>query len=556
MKKLFLFLVLSTIIYALPQDISYRIGKSKILKKDVAIYIKEVGTNGKVLASLNSDKAFSPASVLKVLSTYTSLARLGFNYRFKTKFYITGYIKNGVLNGDFIIKASGDPTFNQGNLKEIVNKIKAKGIREIRGNIIIDRSYFKVSSKDNSGFDNNTYSAYNAMPDAMMFNQRISTIAISPRSNKVVKKNGDNSYIVINNLKPISKPCRGKYAWPYIKIDKSSTTPMVLLKGKISNRCRTRNICKVITKPYKSIYYAIKYRLKQNGINLNGKLKLQRVPQSAKLLFTHYSKTLEKIVSITAKKSNNLFARHLMLNLGASIYGSPATLSKGRSAIKYMLQRDGIRLNSDLLIDNGCGLSRKSRVSAELFAKVFDVAYRRYGQRWLNTLSIAGVDGTIRRRFAGSVVRKRAFMKTGTLKYVKNIGGYVKAKNGKTYIVVILVNSKKAKYRGALLQNWIITDLVNGSIVEKKEIQEIKEIEISPKIVNGGYYIEVASFNSMPPNEFMSKILNLGLPYKIGNVDNRYKVLIGGYNTIDLASKDLANVREHINRGSFITKIE
>jgi D-alanyl-D-alanine carboxypeptidase/D-alanyl-D-alanine-endopeptidase (penicillin-binding protein 4) len=239
-----------------------------------------------------------------------------------------------------------------------------------------------------------------------------------------------------------------------------------------------------------------------------------------------------------------------MLNLGANIYGSPATLSKGRTAIRYMLQRDGINLNTNF-IDNGCGLSRKATVSAKLFADVFDKAYLHYGQRWLNTLSIAGVDGTIRRRFAGSVVRKRAFMKTGTLKYVKNIGGYVKAKNGKTYVVVILVNSKKAKYRGSLLQNWIIEDLVNGNIKDNTP-----RPKLIPKVVNGGYYIEVASLNSMPSNEYLTKISNLGLSYRVGNVDNKYKVLIGGYETIGLASKDLAKVRENINQGSFITKIE
>jgi D-alanyl-D-alanine carboxypeptidase/D-alanyl-D-alanine-endopeptidase (penicillin-binding protein 4) len=91
---------------------------------------------------------------------------------------------------------------------------------------------------------------------------------------------------------------------------------------------------------------------------------------------------------------------------------------------------------------------------------MYDNAYKRYGQRWMNTLSIAGVDGTIRKRFRGTVVKKRAWMKTGTLKRVKNIGGYVKSRSGRLYTVVILVNTKQGRWKAAKLQNDIMTWLV------------------------------------------------------------------------------------------------
>ena len=453
-------MLLTCWIFALPSGIDNIIKRSGISKNDISIYIKGAGSSSREIASLNANKTRTPASVIKVMSTYAAVLQLGFGYRWPTQFYTTGRLENGVLQGNLLVKGFGDPTLSAKNLESIVAKIKAKGIQKITGNIIIDRSYFAVGTKNNSGFDKHTYSPYNAMPDAMMFNERISTICITPNKNDVHKKVVDGSYIIKNNLQRVNKPCRGRYSWPVIKIDNSSTRPEVLLHGKISKKCGTRNICKVITKPYKSFYYALRDILNKAGISVGGTMYLQKIPQNADILFTHYSKSLEKIISKTAKKSNNLYARHLLLFLGAKMYGAPATLAKGREAVEYILRSKGALGEGMLSIDNGCGLSRTAKLNAKLLAGMYDNAYKRYGIRWIKTLSVAGVDGTIKRRFRGTVVRNRAWMKTGTLKHVKNIGGYVKGRSGKLYTVVILVNTKKGNWRASQLQNNIIKWLV------------------------------------------------------------------------------------------------
>ena len=452
--------VLSLWAMALPQGIGNIIAKSGIKSKDISIYIKEVGPNGQELALHNASQSRTPASVIKVLSTYSAILKLGFNYHFPTKFYTQGSMSNGVLNGDIIVKGFGDPTLDSRDLKNIVAKIRKKGIKKITGDIIIDRSFFRVGTKDSSGFDKNLYSAYNAMPDAMMYNERVSTICVKPRKNSVSKKGADGSYELINRLQVVNKPCRGRYSWPGVKIDKSKASPKVFLQGKISKNCRQQNICNVITKPYLSFYYAFKDELKKAGISVKGNMRLRKVPENAKPLLTHYSDSLEKIVSKTAKKSNNLYARHLMLILGAKLYGAPSTLAKGRKAVKEILRSNGVLGTSSIKIDNGCGLSRTAKLSAKMLAGMYENAYKRYGQRWMNTLSIAGVDGTIKRRFRNTPVKNRAWMKTGTLNRVKNISGYVKSKKGKLYTVVILVQTNQGNWRASALQNNIIKWLV------------------------------------------------------------------------------------------------
>lgn len=476
MRHILLVFILSISLYALPQAIEDEIRNVGLNKQDVSIYIKEVGKNGSVIASLNADTMRIPASVIKVFTTYASLLKLGFNYQWKTRFYTRGVIKNGVLHGDLVVKGFGDPTLDDNDLKDIVANIKKNGLRYIKGNIVVDRSYFSVSTNNTSGFDKNTYSAYNAMPDAMMFNERVSTVYLNPQTNSISKKNGDNSYDVINSLELVNSSCKGANSWVGAAIQ-DRKKPTMILQGKLSKKCKTQTICKVITKPYLSFYYALTNSLRENGIKVDGTLKIQKVPNGSKPLFIHYSQTLEQIISTTAKKSNNLYARHILLLLGSKIYGSPATIENGRKAVNYILQTNDALDNKVPIIDNGCGLSRKSKLSANMMAIMLDNAYERYGARWMNTLSIAGVDGTIKRRFRGSEVQNRAWMKTGTVNNVKNISGYVKDKSGKLYTVVILVNSPKARYAGSLLQNKIIKWLVNG----KAQVREnIKTSTIKP----------------------------------------------------------------------------
>jgi D-alanyl-D-alanine carboxypeptidase/D-alanyl-D-alanine-endopeptidase (penicillin-binding protein 4) len=315
--------------------------------------------------------------------------------------------------------------------------------------------------------------------------------------------------------------------------------------------------------------------MKSEGIVVSGHMKLKKIPSDATELFTYYSDSLEKIISKTAKKSNNLYARHLLLLLGAKTYGAPATLKKGRDAVIRILSSKGALGTGVLRIDNGSGLSRVAKLNAQLLATMFDNAYDRYGQRWMNTLSIAGVDGTIKRRFRGTVVRNRAWMKTGTLKRVKNIGGYVKNRAGKRYTVVILVNSTRARYHAAKLQNEIIKWLVSGmakpsvkskhTLIVQPQRKKIKHSSVKRKSKSVKkqtavrrkskkyYYVQVGSFKAKPTQKYLRKISKLGLPYKIKKT-NIYKVLVGPYKKEKTARNKLIKVKQKLNRSAFITK--
>jgi len=462
--KLLSITLISTILLSnlwgyLPSSIERYISKTNVPYSSISILIRDL-KSGRVIASYNSDRLRRPASVIKLLTTYSALLELGKNFKWPTRFFIDGYITSGVLYGDLIIKAYGDPTLSCQDIPNIIARLKRLGIRRITGNIVIDRSFFKVGDKISSGFDNRKYSEYNAMPDAMMFDDHLCRVDIETRSGKAIVKKSipDKSYSVINNIKVTSKACRGRYSWPRVSIKERDGLPTIFLSGTLSSRCSKRRIKSLISHSYYAFYFALIDGMHYGGIEFNGKMKLAKVPKHARPLMTHYSKPLIKIIAKTNKKSNNLYARHIFLLVGAKVYGAPATLYKGRRAIKWILKKKGI-LREKIIIDNGCGLSREARLSAKVLDRLLRDAFKRYGWDWLNALSIAGVDGTIRKRFRRSIVKRHAWMKTGTLKDAKNIAGYVKGRSGRLYSVVILYNGVE-KWKGKMLQDQIITWLV------------------------------------------------------------------------------------------------
>ena len=558
MKYITPIVLLSGLLFALPQGVEDAIRHSGIPKKDISLIIKEAGNSANAVARLNENTIRKPASVIKVLTIYAALLEFGFDHRFKTEVYRNGPIRNGVLQGDLIIKGYGDPTFSSDDLPQIAKAIRAKGITKITGHIVIDRSYFRVGTANSSYFDEHPYSPYNAMPDAMMFNERVSTIHLNPSKNKVFKEGNDGSYSVVSKLQRVDAPCRGRYAWPAIKINTHSNKPSIVFEGMISKRCSERKICKVLTKPYLSFYYAFKEALRAAKIEAKGAMRLRRVPKRAQLLTKHYSNPLRVILAKTAKKSNNLYARHLLLLLGAKLYGAPATVAKGRRAVVEILKAEGLIGRNPLRIDNGSGLSRTAKLNAKLLADLLDHAYAHYGKRWMDLLSIAGVDGTIKRRFRGSVVKKRAWMKTGTLRRVKNIAGYVKSKSGRLYTVVILVNTTKGRWKAAKLQDEIIRWLVKSkqyrnaksNHVDSLQPQGVLETSMS---VADQFYLQVGAFDELPPKAYLLRLEKLELPYRVRYTD-RHRVLVGPYGRREDALRALQKVKENISKEAFLFK--
>jgi len=446
---------------AVPQSISNMMAANKIDPSRVSIVIREL-KSGKVIASQSPDQQRTPASVMKLLTTYSALLDMGTHFRWPTKFYYTGSFSRGVIHGDLAVEAFGDPTLSSRDLSQIAKRLRRLGIRHITGNLLLDRSFFGTKDRVSSGFDRNRYSEYNAMPDALMLDDHLSRIVVQPRGETITVRKGieGDAYTLVNRLVSTAKSCKGSNSWPRVQIDNTGKRPRVILSGTLSTHCPRRVVSKVITHPHESFYYAFRSALKQAGIRLDGALALKHIPHSARALMIHHSRPLLQIIAKTDKKSNNLYARHIFLLLGAQREGAPATEAKGAKAVRSILSARGL-WSDRIRINNGCGLSRHSYVTANVLVNLLRDAYKTFGTRWMHALAIAGKDGTIHRRFRRSIAKGRAWMKTGTLNNAKNIAGYVRGKSGKLYVMAVLYNGRE-HWKGSTLQNQIIEWLVRN----------------------------------------------------------------------------------------------
>ncbi len=425
----------------LPVSIVTKLRATGARERGVSAYVQDVNSP-KPLLAYQENTARVPASVMKIITSYAALGTLGPNYRWPLDVYTNGRIHNGTLKGDLIIKGYGSPEFKREDLRKVLHGIKQKGIRNVSGRVVFDSSYFNIPNQ--YSFDGKTQSKYNAQPDALLFNQRINTFQISARGKRVhiSTTTPTHNLKIINKMRKTKRSCR-----PKIRVSKRAGKTWVTFTGKFSRRCGKRSYSRVISRPAEMIYGSMQAMWKRDvGGKLNTRFAMARTPVNAKPLLRTYSRTLAEILPTIIKDSNNVMARQLLLTIGAK-KGGQGTPRAGANAIGQWLASRGLHF-PELRIENGSGLSRTARISAAHVGDLLVDAYRSpYRDVFMKSLAVAGVDGTMKGRLKRTQVQGKGFFKTGTLRDVRAIAGYVKAANGKTYVMAILHNDSRARKR-------------------------------------------------------------------------------------------------------------
>ena len=444
----------------LPVSIISKLRDAGITESGMSVFVQDVNSNKPLLAYKDKTSRV-PASVMKLITSYAALGVLGPNYRWPMDVFTQGKIHKGTLTGDLIIKGYGAPEFNKAELRKMLHAIRAKGIRSVKGRVVFDNSYFSIPKQSAAAFDGKGYASYNAQPDALLFNERISqfNIRANRRGKRVTVSTSTPTHNVkiINRMRKVRRGCR-----PRISISRRGAITNVTFSGTFSRRCGTRSYARVISRPAEMIYGSMKAMWKHEvGGTLKTRFAIGKAAPNTKPLLTTYSRTLTQILPSIDKDSNNVMARQLLLSIGAkrSGHGTPRS---GANAVNQWLVSQGLNF-PELRIENGSGLSRLARISARHTGDLLINAYRSpFRNQLMQSLAIAGVDGTMKRRLRGSSVRGKGFFKTGSLRDVRSIAGYVKAANGRTYAVAILHNDPKAKHRSIGAHNSLIEWVYTG----------------------------------------------------------------------------------------------
>jgi D-alanyl-D-alanine carboxypeptidase/D-alanyl-D-alanine-endopeptidase (penicillin-binding protein 4) len=447
----------------LPEALVQALRHYRIPTNSVSVFAQEIGHEPPIV-SVASDVARNPASVIKLLPTLVALEELGPAYTWKTEAYATAAVEKRKLAGDLYLKGYGDPYFLTEHFWRLLRGLRIGGITGIDGDLVLDRSFFEPDMVDPADFDGQPYRVYNTSASALLLNFHAINFRIEPdtdaRRVRIVADPRPDQVKIDNRVELINGPCRYWNSRPKMRVIHTPHADTVHFSGRYAAGCGQRPLFRSISEPAPYVYGVFKNLWREQGGHFAGQLRERLLPAEARLLHTAYSRPLADVVRSTNKFSNNVMARQLLLTLGAETYDPPGTLTKGVQAVHAWLQKKGLHF-PELVLDNGTGLSREVRISARHLAKLLFTAYRSPTMpEFVSSLPIAGVDGTLHKRFANSDFAGRLHVKTGTLDNVRALAGYLLDARGRRLVVVYLHNHRSAHLRAgaraeAVFLRWL-----------------------------------------------------------------------------------------------------
>jgi serine-type D-Ala-D-Ala carboxypeptidase/endopeptidase (penicillin-binding protein 4) len=464
MKKvlIFLSLVLATCVAhaGLPEPVADALKKAGIPESGAAVFVQAVNNDQPEL-SVNADKRMNPASVMKLVTTYAALEILKPSFSWKTEVYRDAVMENGILEGNLIIKGYGDPSFKEDEFRRLLLSLRQQGLKQIKGDLIVDKSYFATSVTNHKVFDNEKWRAYNALPSAFLVNGRLTSFKFTTNSDAVnVSQEVELPEVQIVNKMQLTKDYCGSWRNRLTyDVVTTKTNAVVTFTGNFSSLCGDRYLELSLFDDEQYAFFLFKKLWRELGGDFNGNLRSQyEMPLQVVKMLEQHSRPLSSVVRDINKWSNNLMARQLLLTIAAEHHEQPASEIRGMLAVKSWLADKGRNIDS-LVIENGSGLSRIERVTAKDLGQLLIDAYRGPTMpELMSSLPILSLDGTLEKRLNDTPVSAQAHMKTGSINGVSAIAGYILDAKKRRHVVVMLVNDAKAsasKNAQDALINWV-----------------------------------------------------------------------------------------------------
>jgi serine-type D-Ala-D-Ala carboxypeptidase/endopeptidase (penicillin-binding protein 4) len=437
-----------------PSTYLARLAAARIPGNAAAVVVRPLD-GGTLAWSANDHKPMNPASTMKLVTTYSALHLLGPAFTFRTEVMSEAPLIGEVLRGDLYVRGGGDPKLVIEDLWLLVSRLRGFGIREIRGDVVLDKTFFEYIEHDPAQFDGEEGRAYNVGPDPLLVNFKSIAITLVPDPVAKVAR-----VVVVPEVAGLRAPRTvpaiegGCGDWRG-RLQADISDPMnIRLRGVYPLACGERAI--YIGALGHTNYFAAVFRAlwEREGGTWNGKVREASVPAAARLVAAVESPPLAMLIRDINKFSNNVMTQQLFLTMGAAS-GEPGNPARGGAAVRNLLSARGIEVPG-LVLENGCGLSRIERITAASLSAVLADAWKsQWMPELMSSLPISGVDGTMKAR---NVPAGAAHMKTGMLEDTRAVAGYVLAASGKRYVVVAIINhagaSRASSAHDALIE-WV-----------------------------------------------------------------------------------------------------
>ncbi len=418
----------------------------------------------------------NPASVMKLITSSAGLSLLGADFTWRNRVYVDGPVQGGVLQGNLILRGSGDPKLVVERVQELWAEVMRLGVREVRGDIVLDSSVFDLPPANAAGFDDEPLRPYNTAPSGLLLNFKAMIFKFTPDSlagkANITSEPPLWQVQVPADVPMSSGPCQD---WRSTLKGDFSQAGQIRFSGTYPRACGEQSWPVAFVQPETFASRMVHATWLAAGGKLSGQVREGLTPASALLLLQAPSLSLPEIVSDINKFSNNVMAQQLFLTLssaqglgvGQAPPGEPAARGRFEASRQRVLAwwRQHLPDQTEPVLDNGSGLSRHERSSAQALSALLQVAAQSpYAGALQNSLSVAGVDGTLSRmqeRSPHSAALGQAWLKSGSLRDVAALAGYVQGQSGQRYVFVAIVNHPQAALaRPALdrLLEWTVQD--------------------------------------------------------------------------------------------------
>ena len=431
---------------------------------------------GDTLFTHGSDTFLAPASGLKLFTTAAALYYLGPEFRYSTFLLADGNIENGVLNGDLVVYGTGDPSFTArfGRRDAVwhafADTLAALGVREVRGNIIGDATYFAGPGTGIGWQEDYIGASYAAPASALSFGENIATLEIKPgavgQPPIVGLVDGADEISVVNHATTVA---RGR---SFISVARSSYDAPLEVRGQISRGTVSIQRTVPVADPAQYAVAVFKKIVTDKGITVTGAAKSvtddAQSPVTGRMVFApaldeqppvrvlaiYESPPLIDILEIVNKKSHNLMAEQTLRTVGRVALGE-GSVAAGEKAVVQLLTREIGEAPEGFKMDDGSGLSVLDRTSSRTFIHLLSfMAKSPMFDAYWQTLPEAGVPGGLR-RMGGTSAAGNLRAKTGTIDNVSSLSGYVKASDGERLAFSIISNNVPSTYRAKRIEDAI-----------------------------------------------------------------------------------------------------
>ncbi|MBL8327831.1 MAG: D-alanyl-D-alanine carboxypeptidase/D-alanyl-D-alanine-endopeptidase [Rubrivivax sp.] len=428
----------------------------------------------------DADRPMQPGSTMKLVTSIVALERLGPNLRGRTELLSSARVENEVLQGDLVLRGGADPELGWPQLLALFNELRDQGVREIAGDILLDRSLFRPARLDVglAPFDDAPEFYYNVIPDALGLTGHLMGLELKSDAETVSLRTLPrlDGIELRSAFTLVDRRC-GEWAsgWQPAGVQDDGSRIVIELRGSFPRHCTQRPELQLIDRD-RLAAFTLRSLWQRLGGSWQGQLREGQAAPDARLLARRLARPWGEVLRPLNKQSDNALTRLLYLQLGAQALQPPSaaagtaapqpladaasmtTLQAAEAEVRRWLAERRID-SSGFVIDNGSGLSRTERLSARQLALMLKHALEGPNAAdLLMSLPTVGVDGTMRLRLKTSPAAGWARLKTGTLRNVVALAGVVHDERRRPSIFVAIINHENAsRARPALdaLVDWV-----------------------------------------------------------------------------------------------------